>query len=61
MALNCTMTKAMEKTIPVNAIIPDATADKKACAEEIDRSRSWAKYRASRRGRTKLLTTLAAA
>jgi hypothetical protein len=34
------MTKAMEKTMPVKAIIPEATADKYACADEIEISKS---------------------
>jgi hypothetical protein len=31
--------KAMEKTMPVSAIMPDATADRKACTEGTDRLR----------------------
>ena len=30
MALNCTITKAIEKTIPVSTIIPEATAERYA-------------------------------
>jgi hypothetical protein len=40
MALNCTMTKAMAKTTPVSAIIPEAVADRYACAEETDKLRA---------------------
>ena len=37
MALNCTITKAMAKTIPVRAIIPDAAAESSAWADATDR------------------------
>ena len=36
-ALNCTMTKAMANTTPVSAIIPEAAADRQACAEVTDK------------------------
>jgi len=37
MALNCTMMKAMANTMAVRDIIPDAAADRKACAEATER------------------------
>jgi hypothetical protein len=36
-ALNCTITKAMAKAMPVNAIIPEATAERHACADVTDK------------------------
>jgi hypothetical protein len=38
-ALNCTITKAIAKTIPVSAIIPDAAAESRAWAEATERAR----------------------
>jgi hypothetical protein len=37
MALNCTMTKAIANTMPVSAIMPEAVAERHACAEATDR------------------------
>jgi hypothetical protein len=35
-ALNCAITKAMAKTIPVSAIMPEAAAERSAWAEATD-------------------------
>ena len=41
MALNCTMTKAMANTMPMSAIIPEAAAERYACAEATEILKVW--------------------
>jgi hypothetical protein len=59
MALNCTVTNARAKTTPVSAIIPEAAADRNACAEDIDNFNPYdVGYVCSSRGSTKPPTAL---
>ena len=50
MALNCTMTKPTVNTMPVSAIMPEATAERNAWAEATEMPESYGKYACSSRG-----------
>ena len=51
MALNCTMTRPTVNTMPVSAIMPEATPVKNAWAEATEMPDSYGRYACSSRGR----------
>src|SRR4051812_17348926 len=59
-ALNCTTTKAMAKTMAVNAIMPELTDEKNAMADPTDMPCAYpGRYACSIRGNTRPAVTLA--